>query len=37
MDNNTEFNELIYAGVKLITDKVGITLRKPTRNARAGC
>ena len=31
---NTELNELIYAGEKLICDKIGIPFRNPNRNTK---
>ena len=31
-DNITELNELIYAGVKLVSDKIGIGIRPEIQN-----
>ena len=36
MDNLTELNELIYAGAKLVSDKIGIPQRNPERNSKSG-
>ena len=35
-DNITELNELIYAGEKLVSDKIGIPQKKPNRNTKVG-
>ena len=35
-DNITKLNELIYAGAKLISNKIGILLRNPNRNTKPG-
>ena len=32
MNNINEFNELIYAGTKLASDKIGVLLKKTLRN-----
>ena len=34
--NITELNKLIYAGVKLISDKIGISLKSLKRNTKPG-
>ena len=34
-DNITELNKLIYAGAKLISDKIGNSLRNTKRNTKA--
>ena len=34
MDKTTELNDLIYAGAKLVNDKIDITLRNPNRNTK---
>ena len=34
--NLTELNELIYAGAKLVCDKIGISLRNQKRNIKSG-
>ena len=34
MDNITELNKLIYAGAKLVSDKIGIPLRNLNRNTK---
>ena len=31
-----ELNELIYAGAKLICDKIGVSLKKTNRNSKPG-
>ena len=33
----TELNELIYAGEKLLCDKIGVPLRNLNRNTKPGC
>ena len=35
MDNITELNELIYAEVKLVSDKIGNPQRNPNRNTKS--
>ena len=35
-DNITELNELIYAGTKLVDEKIVILLRNPKRNTKLG-
>ena len=35
-DNITELNELIYAGEKLVSDKIGVPLRNTNRNTKPG-
>ena len=35
-DNVTELNELIYAGTKLVFDKIGVPLRNTDRNIKPG-
>ena len=35
-DNITELSELIYTGVKLVCNKIGILLRNPNRNTNPG-
>ena len=34
--NVTELNKLIYAGVKLVCDKIGIPQRNPNKNIKPG-
>ena len=36
MDNITEVNELIYAGVKLVSEKIGVPHRNSNRNTKPG-
>ena len=36
MVNITELNDLIYAGSKLVRDKIGIPLKKLKRNTKPG-
>ena len=36
MNNITELNELIYAGVKLACDEIGALLKNPIRNTKPG-
>ena len=35
-DNIAELNKLIYAGVKLVCDRIRVLLRKPNRNTKPG-
>ena len=34
--HNTVLNEIIFAGVKLVYDKIVVPLRNPNRNAKSG-
>ena len=36
MENITELIELIYAGAKLVGDKIGIPQRKPNKDTKPG-
>ena len=36
MDNISELNELIYAGAKLVWDKICVPLSNPNRNTKSG-
>ena len=36
MDNISELNELIYAGAKLVFNKISVPLRNPNRNTKPG-
>ena len=36
MDKITELNELIYAGAKLVGDKIDISQRNPNKNTKSG-
>ena len=36
MDKITGLNELIYAGAKIVSDKIGIPLGNPNKNTKSG-
>ena len=36
MNNNTEWKELIYAGAKLVSEKIGIFLKNMNRKPKSG-
>ena len=36
MKNITELNKLMYAGVKLVCDKIGVPLKNTNRNPKPG-